>query len=71
MQPSINPASWAPIRVPADIELRGFGIPIEVDLGDAFPYDRANQPALRIDLPRRHLDRAARVLDENGVFLLP
>jgi len=53
MQLSGNPASWAPIPVLDSIELRGSGIPIDVDLGNAFPYGRANQPTLRIDVHRK------------------
>ena len=33
---------WADIRVPGNIETQGFGMPIYVNAGYAFPYDRRN-----------------------------
>ena len=35
-------ASWSDIAVPGSIETQGFGMPIYVNIGYAFPYDRNN-----------------------------
>ena len=41
-QPGFNDTDWATIRVPGSWELQGFGIPIYVNAGYAFPFDRQN-----------------------------
>jgi beta-galactosidase len=42
-RPDFADANWKTIKVPGSIETQGFGIPIYVNIGYAFPYDR-NDP---------------------------
>ncbi|HTL43473.1 MAG TPA: glycoside hydrolase family 2 TIM barrel-domain containing protein [Vicinamibacterales bacterium] len=42
-RPGFDASGWNDIRVPASIETQGFGMPIYVNIGYAFPYDR-NDP---------------------------
>lgn len=41
-RPDYDVASWNDIRVPASVEMQGFGMPIYVNIGYAFQYDRQN-----------------------------
>jgi beta-galactosidase len=41
-QPAFDDSKWDDIRVPASVEMLGFGIPIYVNIGYAFDYDRNN-----------------------------
>jgi len=42
-RPDFADAAWKTIRVPGSIEIQGFGIPIYVNIGYTFPFDR-NDP---------------------------
>ena len=41
-RPALSDIAWDTIRVPGNIEMQGFGIPIYVNAGYAFPYDQQN-----------------------------
>jgi beta-galactosidase len=41
-RPDFNDASWSGIAVPGNVETQGHGMPIYVNIGYAFPYDRQN-----------------------------
>jgi beta-galactosidase len=41
-RPDFQDGAWKSIRVPGSIEAQGFGIPIYVNIGYTFPYDRSD-----------------------------
>ena len=41
-RPDFDDRGWSDIAVPGSIETQGFGMPIYVNIGYAFPYDRNN-----------------------------
>ena len=50
-QAGFDDSKWSRIRVPASWETQGFGMPIFVNIGYAFPYDRQNPRPPRDDNP--------------------
>jgi beta-galactosidase len=41
-RPEFDDSTWSLIRVPASVETQGYGMPIYVNIGYAFDYDRQN-----------------------------
>src|SRR5215204_6650482 len=50
-RPGYDVTRWAGIRVPGNIEIQGFGTPVYVNIGYAFPHDRQNPRPPREDNP--------------------
>ena len=44
-QAELNPARWDSIRVPGNIELQGFGVPVYVNMKNEFPSNPPDVPA--------------------------
>ena len=42
---TLNPRKWDTIRVPGNIELQGFGVPVYVNMRNEFPSDPPHAPA--------------------------
>ncbi len=62
-RPAYDVTKWSGIRVPGNIEMQGFGMPVYVNIGYAFPYDRQNPRPPQEDNPvgsyRRSFDLPA------------